>query len=251
MMKTRIFFPFLNLDISFLQCFLQYLALYKTSNCGLSWWYDKCSFSLERWLRTALLMRRQAGNASEAPRVILFIFYVSRFWDLQPVPLETWGLAIDGAPHPGQRPTLTVGCRSLVMNPVANGCRKFKGCYLVFVYFVKIRFQRKSKGTVWNSQSLQFHGEHRSLPRGCHGLIISLFIVGCWWNLRYLRSAILLLLFWQFVKIKWLNQINMLSCSLTSAFHVCRFYSFWRQSDQDEPQQWQRGAFLASETLRR
>lgn len=172
-------------------------------------------------------MQREAGYASEAPRLVLFIFYMSQFWVLLPVPLQKWSLAMPGALRPGQRLTLSVGCRSLVMNPLLNGCGKFKGYYLVFVYFVKIRFQRKSKGTVWNSQSLQFHGEHRSLLRGCHGLIISLFIVGCWWNLQYFRFAILLLLFWQFVKIKWLNQINMLSCSLTSAFHVSRFFSFW------------------------
>lgn len=101
----------------------------------------------------------------------------------------------------------------------------------MFVYFVKIRFQRKSKGAVWNSQSLQFHGGYRSVPRGCRGLIISLLIVGCWWNLQYLSAVILLLLFWQFVKIKWLNQINMLSCSLTSAFHVSRFLLFWTDSE--------------------
>lgn len=126
--------------------------------------------------------------------------------------------------HIGQGAILNVGCRSVVMNPLMNGCGKFKGYYLMFVYFVKIRFQRKSKGTVWNSQSLQFHGEYWSVPRGCRGLIISLLIVGCWWNLQYLSFVILLLLFWQFVKIKWLNQINMLSCSLTSAFHMSRFF---------------------------
>lgn len=87
--------------------------------------------------------------------------------------------AIRGVPYIEQRLILNVSCCSVVMNPLMNGCGKFKGYYLVFVYSVKIRFQRKSKGTVWNSQSLQFHGEHRSLPRGCWGLIISLFIVDC------------------------------------------------------------------------
>lgn len=151
---------------------------------------------------------------------------MSWFWELQLVPFKRSSSVIHGVPCIEQRLILNVGCCSVVMNLLMNGCRKFKGYYLVFVYFVKIRFQRKSKGTVWNSQSLQFHGEHRSLPRGCWGLIISLFIVGCWWNLQYFRFAILLLLFWQFVKIKWLNQINMLSCSLTSAFRMSRFFHF-------------------------
>lgn len=65
-----------------------------------------------------------------------------------------------GVAHIGQGAILNVGCRSVVMNPLMNGCGKFKGYYLMFVYFVKIRFQRKSKGTVWNSQSLQFRGEY-------------------------------------------------------------------------------------------
>lgn len=110
----------------------------------------------------------------------------------------------------------------------------------MFVYFVQIRFQRKSKGTVWNSQSLQFHRGYRLVPRGCRGLIISLLVVGCWWNLQYLSAVILLLLFWQFVKIKWLNQINMLSCSLTSAFHVSRFFLFWTNLEWGKPQGWQK-----------
>lgn len=143
---------------------------------------------------------------------------------------------IHGVPCIEQRLMLNVCCCSVVTNPLMNGCGKFKGYYLLFVYFVKIRFQRKSKGTLWNSQSLQFHGEHWSLPRGCWGLIVSLFIIGCCWNLQYFTFAILLLLFWQFVRIKCLNQINTLSCSVTSAFCVSGYFAFWMQSHWNEPQ---------------
>lgn len=113
------------------------------------------------------------------PSSFYAFFKCHNFEDCSLYLLKDPSFAIHRVPHIEQRLILNVGCCSVVMNLLMNGCGKFKGYYLVFVYFVKIRFQRKSKGTVWNSQSLQFHGEHRSLPRGCRGLIISLFIVGC------------------------------------------------------------------------
>lgn len=167
--------------------------------------------------------------------------------DCSPCLLGAGGCDTPNTAH-WQGAVLSVGCCSVAMNPLMNGCGKFKGYYLMFVYFVQIRFQRKSKGTVWNSQSLQFHRGYRLVPRGCRGLIISLLVVGCWWNLQYLSAVILLLLFWQFVKIKWLNQINMLSCSLTSAFHVSRFFLFWTNLEWGKPQGWQK--VLPSKTLR-